>query len=309
MRFQTVTGLASVEDVRLADGHGHVWIQPPEGAEVRLELNHPELIELELKDFSRAGGTTIVDCQPGDCGRDARMLVRLANATGLQITATTGFHQRKYYPTGHWLWSATATEAAKYFVRELTVGMQETDNGVPATTIKVGYEGSIEGQTRILMEAAAEAGRQTGAVILFHTEQGKNIEALPPFFEERGIPPSQLYLCHVDKRPDFGLHRELAQAGVLLGYDTFVRPRYKPEKNVWRLLEAMLAAGMGDHIAVCLDLALFSMWKHDGGEPGLVTLPAHIVPRLRTMGLEEIEIRKLAGLNVIRRLAQKKEVL
>jgi hypothetical protein len=31
VRLQTVTGLVPVEDVRLADAHGHVWIRPPQG--------------------------------------------------------------------------------------------------------------------------------------------------------------------------------------------------------------------------------------------------------------------------------------
>ena len=92
--------------------------------------------------------------------------------------------------------------------------MRETGNTIRATTIKVGYEGTIAGQTRVLMEAAAEASRQTGALILFHTERGQNVEALIPFFGDRGVPASRLYICHVDKRPDAGLHRALAQAGA-----------------------------------------------------------------------------------------------
>jgi hypothetical protein len=48
-------------------------------------------------------------------------------------------------------------------------------------------------------------------------------------------------MCHVDKRPDVGLHRELARAGVLLGYDTFGRPKYNPDQGVWQLIPALVA--------------------------------------------------------------------
>jgi len=307
MNLQTVTGPVPVEDVKLADGHAHLWIDPPKGVspKFRMVLNTPQVIEAELKDFRSAGGTTLVDCQPGGCGRDARMLKKFSEATELHVTATTGFHLQSYYPSGYWLWFATEQEAAGYFLNELTTGLQEQDD-VLATTIKVGYPGSIEGQTRTLMEAAAEAARQTGAVLLFHTEQGNGVEELPLFFEDRGVPSDRLYLCHVDKRPDFGLHRELAQAGVLLGYDTFVRSKYKPEKNVWPLLMEMVRGGWENHIAVGLDLALASMWQHFDGGPGLIALPDKILPSLHHNGFSESIVSKLTGQNVARVLVWKK---
>jgi len=299
LQLQTVTGLIPVEDVKMADAHAHVWINPPKGvpSKVRLELNNPQMIEAELKDFRSAGGTTLIDCQPGGCGRDAGMLAKFSEATGLHITATTGFHLQGYYPDGYWLWSATEQAAADYFKGELTASLQEKDN-VLATTIKVGYPGVIEGQTRILMEAAAEAARQTGAALLFHTEQGQNVEALPLFFGDRGVPTSRLYLCHVDKRPDIGLHRELAQAGALLGYDTFVRSKYKPAQNVWPLLLEMVRSGWEKHVAIGLDLAFSSMWQHFNEGPGLVALPDKILPRLHQEGLSETVVSRLIGLNI-----------
>jgi predicted metal-dependent phosphotriesterase family hydrolase len=309
VKFQTVTGAVPVEDVRLADAHAHLWIEPPEGvaSEARLVLDDFEAIRAELTDFVAAGGTTLVDCQPGGCGRDARMLVKLAQATGIHVTATTGFHRQKYYPPNSWLWTASADAAAAYFTEELTVGMREAAAAICATTIKVGYEGSIDGQGRVLMEAAAEASRQTGALILFHTEQSRNVEALLPFFADRGVPPTRLYVCHVDKRPDLELHRELARAGVLLGYDTFVRPRYDPEHGAWRLVRAMVAEGLEDHVAVGLDLAIASMWQHHGGQPGMLALSQQIVPRLHQEGVVEATIHKLTGQNIARYLAWQEE--
>jgi predicted metal-dependent phosphotriesterase family hydrolase len=304
MKFQTVTGPVPVEQVMLADAHAHAWIAPPDGiqSEFRLELNNYDAIKAELSDFRAAGGTTLVDCQPGGCGRDANRLLELAQATGLHITATTGFHRRKYYPPDSWLWSAPAETAAAYFVEELTMGMVETGGTIPATTIKVGYDGVIEGQPRVLMEAAAEASHQTGALILFHTERGANVEVLVPFFADRGVTANRLYLCHVDKRPDVGLHRGLAQAGVLLGYDTFVRPKYDPEHGAWPLIKTLVADGLSTHVAIGLDLAMASMWQHYGGQIGLPFLPQQIVARLQAEGFPETIIRQLTAQNIALRL-------
>jgi predicted metal-dependent phosphotriesterase family hydrolase len=305
MNIQTVTGLVPVESIKLADAHAHAWIQPPPGVDPDCpNLNDFDSILLELDEFRQAGGTLLVDCQPGGCGRDARMLVKLSEATGLYITAITGFHLRKYYPLKNWLWQASETQAMEHFVEELKGGMIETGSTVPAAAIKVGYEGMIDGQFRVLMEAATEASLQTGAGLLFHTEQGLNVEALLPFFTDRHISANRLYFCHMDKRSDIGLHRELALAGVLLGYDTFLRRKYNPEANLWPLLKEMVQSGLGQRVALGLDAALPGMWAHMGGEWGLLALPQLIVPRLRQEGITETVIADLTGQNVARWLAR-----
>ena len=305
LQILTVTGPLDPTQVALADAHSHVWIDPPTGInpKARFELNDPRCIEAELKDFRSAGGNLLVDCRPGGCGRDVRMLVKLAEAAELHITAVTGFHLSRYYPAGHWLWTSDENSAAAYFINELTAGMQEKD-GVLAAVIKVGFDGKIDGQNQVLMEAAAEAARQTGAGLLFHTEAGFNAEALPIFFEDRGIAAERLFMCHLDQRPDVGLHRELVQASVLLGYETFNRPLAKPEKNVWPLLMQMIRAGYVEHIAVGLDMARSTRWRHYGGGPGLVFLPDVILPRLHHEGLSETEVAALTGQNVAQFLAR-----
>lgn len=304
MNLLTVTGEVPVEAVKLADAHAHVWIKPPPSVmdDDAPVLDDYDAIVDELLEFREADGVALVDCQPGGCGRDARMLANLAEVTGLHITATTGFHLKRYYPMESWLWTATEAQAAAYFIEELTAGISESSRTVRATTIKIGCDGTFDGQNRVLMEAAAEAARQTGAALLIHTERGKSAESLPPFFDDRGLPPTRLYICHMDKRADTGLHTELAKAGVLLGYDTFLRPKYAPDENAWPLLKTMVAAGFGDFIALGLDMAFPNMWAHQGGEWGLMALPQLIIPRLRAEGVDEATIAKLTGQNIARRL-------
>jgi phosphotriesterase-related protein len=301
LQLNTVSGSVAAKEIMLVEAHAHVWINPPRGVapRYRFELNDPRRIEAELKDFRSAGGTLLLDCQPGGAGRDARMLAKLSQAAELHIAAVTGFHLSGFYPADFWLWRASEQDAASYFVNELTTGLQEKEGSL-AAAIKVGFLDKIEGQTRVLMEAAAEAARQTGAGVLFHTEGGHNVEALPLFFEDRGVPISRLYLCHVDRRPDIGLHRELAAAGALLGYDSFIRPDTKPEQNVWPLLVAMVNGGLAGRIAISLDMARKSRWQHYGGGPGLVALPDNILPRLHHEGFSETDVAGLVGQNVVR---------
>jgi phosphotriesterase-related protein len=303
--FVTVTGAVALSDCGMIDGHAHAWINPPASAPTRLQLDDLGGITRDLQDFRAAGGWGLVDCQPGGCGRDANRLRKISQQSGVRIAAATGFHMQQYYPPDDWLWQAKPDAAAAHFVEELTVGMRETGGTIPATVIKVGYSGSGADQEAALMHAAAEAAYQTGAGILFHTERGRGTETLPSFFAARGVSPSRLYICHIDKRPDFGLHFALAQAGCLLGYDTFVRPQYDPEHHVWPLLLRMVAAGLAGQVAVCLDLALANLWRFQGHADGMRFLTDHILPRLRAEGLDAETIAQLMGGSVARFLVRR----
>jgi len=110
-------------------------------------------------------------------------------------------------------------------------------------------------------------------------------------------------ICHIDKRPAFGVHQELARFGVLLEYDTFYRPKYEPEKNAWSLVENMVQAGMAGNICLATDMAEAEMYTAIGGGPGLASLPGAIKTRLQTMGIPETDISKILGGNIARRLA------
>jgi len=297
-----VTGPVASAEVTLADAHAHAWIDPPAGVESGPRLTDEDAIVRDLAALAAAGGSLLVDCQPGGCGRDANRLAAISQRSGLHITATTGFHRRDYYPADHWLWNCGPERAAAYFITELVQGMLESTSGARATTIKVGHEGHLSGRTGVLAEAAAAACRATGALILIHTERGLGVEELLPFFADRGVPAGRLYLCHMDKRPDLGLHAELAEAGVLLGYDTFLRPKYQPERHALPLLCSMIERGHDRSIAVGLDLAEASLWPSLGSGPGPAYLATELVPRLRRDGVPEEALTRVSGGNIARRL-------
>jgi phosphotriesterase-related protein len=145
----------------------------------------------------------------------------------------------------------------------------------------------------------------SGLAIEMHTERGADVESFLNFFEAHGVSPRRLVFCHMDKRPDFGLHRELARAGVLLEYDTFFRPKYAPEKNVWPLLQQMVGAGLTASVALATDMAEAEMWR----DPGPVAFITTIVRRLDQEGLDPEQKQKLLGGNILERLAIRNESL
>lgn len=102
----------------------------------------------------------------------------------------------------------------------------------------------------------------------------------------------------MDKRPDFELHYDLAQMGVLLEYDTFFRPKYEPEANVLPLLGRIVAANFDSKIAIATDMADLAMRLNLGGDLGLTGLFTHIIPRLQDIGFTANTIAKLVGENI-----------
>lgn len=298
----TVLGPQAAEDLGITDAHQHAWIERVIGVdEGAPRLEDLSVVAVGLSAYKDAGGSAIVDCQPDGCGRNAAVLAALSKNSGVAIVCCTGFHLNRYYPSGHWLWAATETEAGDYFIRELQDGVSESPAGgaVRSGFIKVACTAHLADTPRRLLAAAAEASRQTGAAVLAHTDQGASAETIARVMTDFGMDARRLVLCHMDKRPDPGLHQTLAQAGVMLEYDTFFRPKYDPERNVWPLVERMLRDGYAGSIAFGTDLADPQSWR----EPGPAGLPGILAPRLAEMGCAPDVVTALTGKNILARLA------
>lgn len=304
----TVLGPVAAEEVGVTDAHGHVWIERVAGvAGTSPVLDNWDASRGELLAFQAAGGSMLVDCQPGFCGRNGRVLASLAQETSVHLVACTGFHLRKYYPMNSPVWDWNASQAAAHFLSELSHGLAETrdqQQPVRAGFIKVACEATLRESARKLLEAAAVASQHSGAAVEIHTEKGMDAEAILKFFLNHGVPADRLVLCHIDKRADVSLHQDLAAAGALLEYDTFFRPKYSPEQTTWPLLERMLADGRATSIALAADFAEPENWGSQGGAPGLAGWMTMLEQRLRAMGASPYERQRLFGKNIAERLAQ-----
>lgn len=291
----------------VTDAHNHIWIDAiPRADPAAPVLNDFDRIAAELKTYNSAGGGSLLDCQPGGCGRNGRKLTALSIESGVTVIACTGFHRRKYYPPEHWLFTAKENKITDYFIAELRDALEECrDEKEPARAgfIKIAFEGEWSQTPQAALEAAAEAAAQTGALIEIHTEKGALAEKALIYFEDRHIPAWQLCMCHMDKRPDIGLHSEIAKFGALLEYDTFFRSKYKPEESVWPLISQMVDAGLGSSIALATDMAESEMYTSIGNGPGLASLPRDIRTRLEAKQISEKNIRGMLGENIARRLA------
>jgi predicted metal-dependent phosphotriesterase family hydrolase len=305
--IMTVQGPVQYEQLGITDAHNHVWINHVDGVDGDSPvLDQYDLVVKDLVEYRQLGGASLLDCQPGGCGRDGKKLLELSSATGVNILACTGFHKKIYYPAGYWLWQASAQKVSDTLCAELEQGLVETEDlpaPVKAGFIKIALEASWAECPGAALEGAAWAAQKTNAMVEIHTEKGALAERACSYFTDHGIHPHQLVLCHMDKRPDFHLHKALADFGVLLEYDTFYRPKYDPAVNLWLLIDQMVEAGYAEWIALATDMAEPALYHHIGGGSGLASLPGAIQEKLIEKNYPETVQKQLLGGNISRRLA------
>ena len=303
----TVQGPLSHEQLGITDAHNHMWIEPVPGADPgNPVLNQFSGILQDLIEYREKGGGTLLDCQPGGCGRDGNQLLELSKASRVNLIACTGFHRKKYYSHDYWLWKANAQEICDFLYCELEQGLSETlkkPAPVKAGFIKIALEATWTDCPHAALEGAAQAALKSKALMEIHTEKGALAEKACIYFIDLGLRPQQLVLCHMDKRPALSLHKELARLGVLLEYDTFYRPKYSPSANLWPLIEQMVSAGYSDHVALATDMAEAEHYHFIGGGAGLASLPGEIQDQLNKKGVPEAARKQLLGGNIACRLA------
>lgn len=302
----TVQRPVSYKEMGITDGHNHIWIDEIQGIEdACLVLDRFAPIAAELIEYFLRGGRSILDCQPYGCGRNGNQLLALSKASGIHVVACTGFHRKKYYPPQHPFWDMNAQQVADFLIGEIRLGLVETKEIEPvkAGFIKVALEEDWEDCPQAAFEGAAAAACEMRLPIEIHTEKGSLAEKAFQYFSDRKVPFHQLVFCHMDKRKDVELHKDLAAQGALLEYDTFYRPKYEPEKNLWPLIDEMVSAGFVKNVVLATDMADASSYYFIGNGPGLASLPGEIRKKLRERGIPETAIRQMLGENIARCLA------
>jgi 5-phospho-D-xylono-1,4-lactonase len=283
----TVAGPLPVAGLGVVDAHDHLFVHSP--ALRGGELEDPALVADEVRDARASGIGTIVELTPIGLGRRPDLLRRVSAETGVHVVAASGYHRDAHYPSGHWVHDAPVELLERRIVADIVEGMHPRDwlghdppDPARAGVIKGGasYQRITEAEGRRL-EAIGGASAATGAAIVVHTEVGTCGHEIVDVLAAAGASTDRIALAHLDRNPDLELHEEIAARGVRLAYDTIGRIKYRPDSALLDLIEAMVAAGHGGRIVLGLDLGVRDYYRSFGGGPGLRSLMASFVPRLR----------------------------
>jgi phosphotriesterase-related protein len=293
---RTVLGDISPDEMGLTYSHEHIIIEEsyPALQDPLFLLNDVDKISEELKGFYKAGGRTMVDTMPADCGRNVLKLAEVSRRTGVHIIAPTGIHLEKYYLPNHWRYSYTEEQLTRLFIDDVMSGIDANDyNGpyVHRTAHKAGMIKLATGDEKItvhqekIFHAVVNAHLETGVPILTHSNFGKHAIDQANMFEKLGAHLQHVVISHVDRYEDTGYNRALLETGVKVEYDSAFRWKEK-ENRTYKLLEALLPVFPGQ-ITMGMDAAKTTYWRSYGGNPGLNFLLTTFKDDLQKMGLDQ----------------------
>ena len=283
----TVLGPIAPAKLGVTDAHEHLFLRSP--ALPGQDFDDVNRAIEEVRDAAHGGLQSIVEVTPIGLGRRPAQMREVAKRTRVHIVAATGYHRDAHYPAEHWVREASFELLTQCILTDLREGMHPDDwltemplDPARAGVIKAGasYQ-RISPLEKERLLAAAVGSRQTGAPILVHTEIGTCGHEIVDLLTHEGVRPDRIILGHLDRNPDVELHRELADRGVWLEYDTPGRIKYRPDSQLLDLIEAMLETGHHRAVMLGLDLGQRDYFRAYGGGPGLTYLLGTFAPRLR----------------------------
>ncbi len=330
----TVCGQITKEEIGVASTHEHIFIdltgfftehpvrgiEDPKTAKVCMEnlgvLNRdpyalrdnllmmdPAVQKKELLYFKEAGGKTIVDATTIGIHRNPQLLRQVAEETGLQVIAGTG-----YYVGGTHSEEVRAADAdvlAEKMVHELTVGMDDTD--IRAGIIgEIGISEIFDDSERKVLRGAARAQKKTGAGLMIHINPWtiNGIEAVEIALSE-GVQPDRICICHIDvenreeyifRLLDMGVYVEFDNFGKEYyvdrevrnpGYGLFVRDTERVE-----LLKKMIERGYKKQVLLSCDVCLKTL-LHTYGGWGYDHLLTNVLPMMEDAGINMKDVQDM----------------
>jgi len=315
-KIQTILGPVPPEKLGVTDIHEHIIVDGGlEALMIDWDFNLPSVEKAieEVTYFHKAGGNSIVDYGMLGAGRRITKLLKVAEKVPVNIIATSGFFFSGIYRPGcHWVNVYSKDEIADLLVKEITEGMDANDYLGPIVKrldAKAGqfkaasqYNFISKGDEKVF-RSVAMAHLETGAPIATHTEKGTMALEQIEILKSEGVDPSRVTLAHLDRNPDFGYHKEIAETGAYLQYNGPSRIKYYPDSVYVDLIIRMVDAGFGKQILMGGDNGRATMWKSISRALGFSYILEKFVPRLREEGLKESAIQDILVNNPARFLA------
>ncbi len=298
-QIMTVTGPIDPSDLGLTLPHEHVlvdFIGAEKVSKDRYDVDAVFQVALPyLNQVKELGLKTLVECTPAFIGRDAILLQRLAQATGMNLLTNTGYYgaaNDKFVPAH--AYSDSAEQLAVRWIEEWKNGIEET--GIKPGFIKVGVDsGPLSDIDRKLVEAAAITHKETGLTIASHT--GNGIAALDQLevLKKAKLDGSAFIWVHAQNEHNPDIHAELAEYGAWLEFDG-ISPN-----SIDRHLQAVTEMKKRGYLSRLL-LSHDAGWYHVGEPKGgnfrpYTTLFDQFIPTLKRTGFSDSEIQQMTVKN------------
>ena len=254
----------------------------------------------EVRKIQALGVTALVDATAVGGARRADILKAMSAATQFPIVVATGIFKEP------WKTDRVKTFGMEGLANWMTgeLNFQVEGTGVRAGWIKLSAaDDGVTEPEKTLLQAAAQAGRATQAVIGVHTVKGRVAHDQLDIIEQAGYTPKRFIWIHTQMEDDFNLHLEIARRGAWIEYDAIGDYRTDDVYINWICL--LIDAGLQDHLLLSHDRGWYDPSQAGGGVFKPYTYISEVfLPKLRTAGLGEGIIRQLTYTNPFRAYAR-----
>jgi len=250
----------------------------------------------QLLALKARGIATVVDATPITLGRNAEFLVSVAEASGMNIIASTGFYTRRRALPDYFA-AMDAGELAAIMEHEISKGIRGTNAKAGIIKVATGVDRIVRSEERVL-RAAAQVSRSTGVPIITHTDIGTlGIDQID-ILESEGADLSHVVIGHSCCNGDITYYLDIIQRGAYLGFDRIGLTTFQPDEVRLVAVAGLIGAGYADRIVLSQDATVTQV-----GNPRFVPSPNEVkkltyiddefIPRLLEGGVDPETIEQI----------------
>jgi phosphotriesterase-related protein len=297
--IESVCGPLSPADLGFTLMHEHVLV-----ANWSMRQSFPDYVDVprvveeavtQLRAVRERGVRTIVDLTPINLGRDVAVMHTVAERSGMQIIAATGF----YWHEEPWMEQWDHDTLLGYLVRDITEGIQGTP--IKAGIIKCATDRhGVTDLNRKLLEISARAHRRTGVPISTHTSVAHRTGlAQQDVFAAEGVDLGRVVIGHCGDTEDLDHLEQILRRGSTIGMDRFGIDVFLPTAARVRTIAALCARGWAGQMVLSHDASCHIDWF----PPALIRqavpnwnfrhIPDDVVPALRAAGVSDADVRQM----------------
>ncbi len=244
----------------------------------------------KIEEVKALGCARLIECTPNYIGRDALLLRRLADATGVDIWTNTGLYgaaNHKFVP--RFAYAETAWQLARRWIDEVRWGIVPLGSSLRPRFIKSGVnKGPLDEIDRKLVLAAALTSRETGLPVAIHTGDGKAALEEAEIFTTARVPLAKLIWVHAQNEKDQAIHEQMARAGAWVEFDGI-----NASSAAWHedCVRHMASRNLLHRTLISQDSGWYRVGEPNGGQyNGYTYLYTDFVPRLDTAWIKPLLI-------------------
>ncbi|HEX3796949.1 MAG TPA: hypothetical protein VHV57_20815 [Acidimicrobiales bacterium] len=283
--IETVLGPVDASDLGITLVHEHVVISyPGDHLDPGDKWDRKAVVSLAVERMHQLlehGVRTFVDPCPIELGRDPELLAEVAETSGMQIVAATGFYTEQVGIPYYWK-ARTEEEIADLYLHEISNGIGRT--GIRPGVIKVATGDPPSEMERRFVRAAGMAAVQSGLSIITHCENSVGGNIQQGILAAEGVDLSRVLVGHQDQARNVEILRDIASLGSFVGIDRVGWTLLASDDARADLVMALLESGYGDKICLSQDHAC---WLRSARWPYPVPERARIAFEKRRSDIEE----------------------